>query len=156
MQIIFRLILKYVLSFDMNWIDNKFKLCVLSISVSSFFPYNIVLKLILFIYDSLIFLIEILSRKIYPLIFFSLQQKWFTKNDRMSHTLIQQQSQDLCSSCTFLTAAKGFIDWSLTRSTHNPTTTKAWNRVDSMVMGWIISVLDDYIVKSILSYKSAR
>lgn len=50
----------------------------------------------------------------------------------------------------------GFVDGSLTRPTQNATSSKAWDRVNNVVMGWIIGVLDDSITKSNLSYKTAR
>lgn len=50
----------------------------------------------------------------------------------------------------------GFVDGSLTSSTTNSTNMKAWDRVNNVVMGWIIVVLEDSIAKSVLSYKTAR
>lgn len=49
----------------------------------------------------------------------------------------------------------GFVDGSLPRPTQT-TAARAWNRVNNVVMGWIIAVLDDSIAKSILSYKTTR
>lgn len=49
----------------------------------------------------------------------------------------------------------GFVDGSLTRPTSN-SAAKAWDKVDNVVMGWIISVLEDSIANSILSYKTSK
>lgn len=48
-----------------------------------------------------------------------------------------------------------FVDGSLPRPTSNATG-KAWDRVNNVVMGWIIAVLEDSIAKSVLSYKTAK
>ena len=47
-----------------------------------------------------------------------------------------------------------FIDGSLTSPITN--STAIWDRVNNVVMGWIIAVLEDSIAKSVLSYKIAR
>lgn len=49
----------------------------------------------------------------------------------------------------------GFVDGSLPRPTGN-STSKAWDRVDHVVMGWIIAVLEDSIANSVLSYKTSK
>ena len=48
-----------------------------------------------------------------------------------------------------------FVDGSLLRPTQT-TAARAWDRVNNVVMGWIIAVLEDSIAKSILSYKTTR
>ena len=47
----------------------------------------------------------------------------------------------------------GFVDGSLTRPSTNSTTMKVWDRVNNVVMGWIITVLEDSIAKSVLLTK---
>lgn len=49
----------------------------------------------------------------------------------------------------------GFVDGSLPRPSGN-STAKAWDRVDHVVMGWIIAVLEDSIANSVLSYKTSK
>lgn len=49
----------------------------------------------------------------------------------------------------------GFVDGSLSRPSGS-LTFKAWDRVDHVVMGWIISVLEDSIANSVLSYKTSK
>lgn len=46
----------------------------------------------------------------------------------------------------------GFVDGSLTRPSTNSTAMKAWDRVNNVVMGRIIGVIEDLIAKSVLSY----
>ena len=48
-----------------------------------------------------------------------------------------------------------FVGGSLTRPTSN-SFRKAWDRVDNVVMGRIIAVLEDSIANSILSYKTSK
>ena len=50
----------------------------------------------------------------------------------------------------------GFVDGSLPKPTQNGAANEAWDRVNNVVMGWIIAVLEDSIAKSVLSYKKAR
>ena len=49
-----------------------------------------------------------------------------------------------------------FVDGTLTRPTNNVAASKAWDRVNNVVMGWIIVVLEDSIAKSIFSYITAK
>lgn len=49
----------------------------------------------------------------------------------------------------------GFVDGSLPRPTSS-SGARAWDRVDNVVMGWIIAVLEDSIANSILSYKTSK
>lgn len=49
-----------------------------------------------------------------------------------------------------------FVDSTLPRSTNNVAARKAWDRVNNVVIGWIIAVLKDYVVESILSYKTTK
>ena len=49
----------------------------------------------------------------------------------------------------------GFVDGTLPRPTSN-SSAKAWDRVDNIVMGWIIGVFEDSIANSILSYKISK
>lgn len=48
-----------------------------------------------------------------------------------------------------------FVDGSLPRPTQT-TATRAWDRVNNVFIGWIITVLEDSIAKSILSYKTTK
>lgn len=49
-----------------------------------------------------------------------------------------------------------FVDGTLPRPTNNRTTGKAWDRVNNVVMGWIIVVLENSIAKIVLSYKTEK
>lgn len=49
-----------------------------------------------------------------------------------------------------------FVDGTLLRPTNGAAEGKAWDRVNNVVMGWIIAVLEDSIAKSVLSYKMAK
>ena len=49
----------------------------------------------------------------------------------------------------------GFVDGTLARPTSN-STAKAWDRVDKVVMGWIIGVLEDSTANNILSFKKSK
>lgn len=49
-----------------------------------------------------------------------------------------------------------FVDGSLPRPTNNIAAAKSWDRLNNVIMGWIIVVLEDSIAKSILSYKTTR
>lgn len=49
-----------------------------------------------------------------------------------------------------------FVDGSLPRPTNNASKEKAWDRVNNIVMGWIIIVLEDSIAKNVLSYKTTK
>lgn len=49
----------------------------------------------------------------------------------------------------------GFVDGTLPRPTSN-SAAKASDRVDHVVMGWIIVVLEDCIANSIFSYKTSK
>lgn len=48
-----------------------------------------------------------------------------------------------------------FVDGSLPRP-NGAAEGRAWDRVNNVVMGWIIAVLEDSIAKSVLSYKTAK
>lgn len=50
----------------------------------------------------------------------------------------------------------GFVDGSLPKPSAESATFKAWNRCNSMVIGWIIAVLDPQIAGSILFVDTAR
>ena len=39
----------------------------------------------------------------------------------------------------------GFVDGSVKRSTTSTMNTKAWDRVNNVVMGWLLSVIDEKI-----------
>lgn len=47
----------------------------------------------------------------------------------------------------------GFVDGSLTKPSNN-LSGKAWDRVDIVVMGWIIGVIKDSIANRVLSFKT--
>ncbi|CAO2830722.1 unnamed protein product [Amaranthus hypochondriacus] len=49
----------------------------------------------------------------------------------------------------------GFVDGSLPKPSQN-STRRAWERVNNVVMGWIIGVLEESIAKSVLSYKTTK
>ena len=49
----------------------------------------------------------------------------------------------------------GFVDGSFSGPSEN-FAAKAWDRVDHVVMGWIIAVLEDSIANSVLSYKTSK
>ena len=48
-----------------------------------------------------------------------------------------------------------FVDGSLPKPIHNAAG-RAWERVNNVVMGWIIGVLEESIAKSVLSYKTTK
>ena len=49
-----------------------------------------------------------------------------------------------------------FVDGSLPRPTNNVAARKAWDRVNNVIIGWIIAILENSIAKSFLSYKTAK
>lgn len=49
-----------------------------------------------------------------------------------------------------------FLDGTLSRPGNNSPNCKAWDRVNHVVMGWILAVLENSIAKSVLWFKNAR
>ena len=49
----------------------------------------------------------------------------------------------------------GFVDGTLPRPSGS-SASEAWDRVDHVVMGWIIAILEDSIANSVLSYKTSK
>lgn len=49
----------------------------------------------------------------------------------------------------------GFVDGTLVRPTNN-SGANIWDRVDNVVIGWIIGVLEDSITNNILSFKTSK
>lgn len=50
----------------------------------------------------------------------------------------------------------GFVDGTITKPTVTDATLKAWERCNSMMISWLLGVLDQNIARSVLYFKSAR
>ncbi|XP_057532909.1 uncharacterized protein LOC130810800 [Amaranthus tricolor] len=50
----------------------------------------------------------------------------------------------------------GFVDGTIKRSSTNSANGKAWDRVNNMVLGWLLNVVDERIYQSVLFFKTAK
>ncbi|CAO2835041.1 unnamed protein product [Amaranthus hypochondriacus] len=50
----------------------------------------------------------------------------------------------------------GFVDGSIKRSISNGSLAKAWDRVNDVVLGWLLGAVDEKIFKSVLWFKTAK
>ena len=50
----------------------------------------------------------------------------------------------------------GFVDGSVKRSTTSTVNAKAWDRVNNVVMGWLLSVIDEKIANTLQWLKTSK